>query len=73
MPAPRISRNAGLAILIVVSLIAGWRIVSSGYAAWVSGGSHRPPVSFDVEAPDAHWRSRIARNPTDFPALLVSR
>ena len=71
MPAPRISRNAGLAILIVVSLIAAWRIVSSGYAALVSGGSHRPPVSFDVEAPDAHWRSRIARNPTDFPALLV--
>lgn len=71
MPALRISRNAGLAILVIVALIVAWRIVASGYATFVAGGSNRTTAPLNFEAPDAQWRARLARNPTDFPALLI--
>ncbi len=75
MPAMRVPRNAGLAILIVVALVIAWRIVVSGYAALLAGASgpdpNRTTTPLDVATVDAKWQARLARNPTDFPALVI--
>jgi hypothetical protein len=70
----RIPRNAGFGVLIVVALVLVWRIAASGYAAFTSAsspGPDRTKAPLDMSAPDAQWRARLARNPTDFPALLI--
>lgn len=74
-PAMRLPRNAGLAILIVVALLIGWRIVASGYTALLAGVNapdpNRSTTPLEVATVDAHWQARLARNPTDFPALVI--
>src|SRR5207244_9552323 len=49
--------------------------VASGSAAFGAGASSADPsrwkAPLDVSAPDAQWRARLARNPTDFPALVI--
>jgi len=70
----RTSRNAGLGIFIAVALLIVWRIVASGYAAFfgpLGPGTDRAKAPLAMSAPDAEWRARLARNPTDFPALVV--
>jgi hypothetical protein len=72
--AMRLPRNAGLSLIVVVALLLVWRIVASGYAAFVNAtrpGPDRSNVSLGVSEPDLQWRARLARNPTDFPALVV--
>jgi hypothetical protein len=73
-PAMHISRNAGLGIVGVVALIVVWRIVASGYSAFfgpAGPGPDRAKAPLEMTAPDAMWRARLARNPTDYPALVV--
>ena len=64
----RFPRNAGSSVLVaVVALLMVWRIVASGYATFVSSsGPDRAKAPGDIGAPDAMWRARLARNPTDF-------
>jgi tetratricopeptide (TPR) repeat protein len=74
MQAMRVPRNVGLGIVVVVALVVVWRIVASGYASFfgpAGPGPDRAKASLDASAPDARWRERLARNPTDFPALVV--
>ena len=70
----RLPRNAGLGVLAVVALLIVWRIIASGYAAFVEAthpGPDRAKAKVEMAAPDAMWRARLARNPTDYPALVV--
>jgi len=70
----RIPRSAGLGVLIAVALVLVWRIIAGGYAAFVNGSSpglESTNAPLEAEALDAQWRARLARNPTDFQALVV--
>jgi tetratricopeptide (TPR) repeat protein len=73
--AMRVPRNAGLALVIVVALVLVWRVVVSGSVALLAGTTSADPnrtkAPLDVAAPDAHWRARLAQNPTDYAALVV--
>src|SRR6516164_1379406 len=72
--AMRIPRSAGLGVLIAVALVLVWRIIAGGYAAFVNGSSpglESTNAPLEAEALDAQWRARLARNPTDFQALVV--
>ena len=75
MPALRISRNAGLAILDrrrARDRVAHRRQrVRRIHRRRQPGSGSRDDSARRCDAPDAQWRARLARNPTDFPALVI--
>jgi len=68
-------RDAIAAIAVVVALVLVWRVVVSASALLLAGSNSadtdrlRSPL--DTSTPDAPWRARLARNPTDYAALVV--
>src|SRR5262249_6673239 len=73
MPAMSFPRSKGSSVVVaIVALLVVWRIVASGYATFfLSSGLDRAKAPVDIDASDAVWRARLARNPTDFPALVI--
>jgi hypothetical protein len=69
----RVSRSVWLGIAIVIALVVVWRVVVSGSATLFTGAATdaRRTAPLESGAPDIPWRERLARNPTDYPALVV--
>jgi len=68
--------NAGLAILgVVVALVLVWRVVVTGTWALNDGRDWRTDeraTTASLKAtPDLLWRTQLARNPTDYAALVA--
>ncbi len=72
----RPAMTAGLAILgVVVALVLVWRVVVTGTWA-LSGGrdrsvDERATATSAETTPDRLWRAQLARNPTDYVALVA--
>ena len=70
----RVTGSAGLVIAIVVALVLVWRVVVSGSTTLLGvdvPGDARRVAPLETGNPDAPWRERLARNPTDYPSLVV--
>ena len=64
--------GVGLAIAIGLALIVAWRVLVSGSATLIPGDTAARRASpLETASPDALWRDRLARNPTDYPSLVV--
>lgn len=70
-----IPRNAGLAFAAVLALLIVWRIIVSGTAVLLAPGDAKASQSaaspLESSASEAPWRARLARNPTDYAALVM--
>jgi hypothetical protein len=68
-------RHALPALAVVVALVLVWRVFATGAAALLEGTRAAEPerarAPVESGAPDAPWRARLARNPTDYAALVV--
>jgi len=73
--AKHVPGNASWIAAVLVALVLVWRVVVSGSAPLLdsnpSAGPARAATPFPIEAPDAPWRARLARNPTDYPSLVI--
>ena len=71
----RIPRRWILGITVGVALLLVWRVVVTGSAQLLEGSSTTDPdrvvAPLDASTPDRVWRERLARNPTDYVALVV--
>jgi hypothetical protein len=71
----RAPRQTGVAVAVVIALLLVWRVVVTGYTALVAGSggadASRAVSPLDTTTADAQWRARLARNPTDYPALVI--
>lgn len=73
-PGARIGARALAAVAIVVALLLAWRAIVAATTAWQEGGravvlGRATSTAGEVSA-EQRWRAQLARNPTDFVALL---
>ena len=68
-------RNARRAGVTLLALVLVWRVVVGGSGPLLEGSGSADPdralAPLAVGAPDIQWRARLARNPTDYPALVI--
>lgn len=71
----RLGTRALAAIAIVVALVLAWRAIVAATEAWQEGGRAvvlgRAMTTDGSGSPEMRWRAQLARNPTDFVALLA--
>ena len=74
-PGARVGRQALAAIAIAVALVLAWRAIVAASVAGQEGGRAlvlgRAMTTAGSASPEERWRAQLARNPTDFVALLA--